>query len=175
GRSSSSACTATPRPHSPRCSPAASRETTRSASAPPSPCPCTTGPPPTPSPRSRTAASPSARSAPAARPSTTSTCGSPARAAPTPRLLLVLGNLAVAFAITALQVVVLIAVAAARGIDFHASATGIVWFAAAATLFTVGMYGVAETLAGRVPKAEEYIARVPAIAIVPWFLPARPS
>jgi ABC-type polysaccharide/polyol phosphate export permease len=32
------------------------------------------------------------------------------------------------------------------------------------------MYGVAETLAARVPKAEEYIARVPAIAIVPWFL-----
>jgi ABC-type polysaccharide/polyol phosphate export permease len=32
------------------------------------------------------------------------------------------------------------------------------------------MYGVAETLAARVPRAEEYIARVPAIAIVPWFL-----
>ena len=32
------------------------------------------------------------------------------------------------------------------------------------------MYGVAETLASRVPKTEEYIARVPAIAIVPWFL-----
>ena len=31
------------------------------------------------------------------------------------------------------------------------------------------MYGVAETLASRMPKAEEYIARVPAIAIVPWF------
>src|SRR5437762_14234277 len=91
-------------------------------------------------------------------------------AAPIARPLLVLGNLAVAFAITALQVAMLIAVAAARGIDFHASATGIVWFAAAATLFTVGMYGVAETLAGRAPKAEEYIARVPAIAIVPWFL-----
>jgi ABC-type polysaccharide/polyol phosphate export permease len=32
------------------------------------------------------------------------------------------------------------------------------------------MYGVAETLASRVPRAEEYIARLPAIAIVPWFL-----
>lgn len=31
------------------------------------------------------------------------------------------------------------------------------------------MYGVAETLANRVPKVEEYIAAVPAIAIVPWF------
>jgi ABC-type polysaccharide/polyol phosphate export permease len=41
---------------------------------------------------------------------------------------------------------------------------------AAALLLAVGMYGVAETLASRVPKAEEYIARVPAIAIVPWFL-----
>ena len=51
-----------------------------------------------------------------------------------------------------------------------ASATGVVWFLAATALFTVGMYGVAETLAGRAPRAEEYIARVPAIAIVPWFL-----
>ena len=32
------------------------------------------------------------------------------------------------------------------------------------------MYGAAETLAARVPRAEEYIARVPAVAIVPWFL-----
>ena len=91
-------------------------------------------------------------------------------AAPIPRLLLVLGNLAVAFAITALQIAVLIAAAIARGIDFNATGTGIVWFVAAATLFTVGMYGAAETLACRVPKAEEYIARLPAIAIVPWFL-----
>jgi ABC-type polysaccharide/polyol phosphate export permease len=91
-------------------------------------------------------------------------------AAPIPRPLLVLGNLAVAFAITALQVAVLLSVAVARGIDFHASVGGVAWFVAAATLFTVGMYGAAETLAGRVPQAEEYIARVPAIAIVPWFL-----
>src|SRR6266849_7368239 len=91
-------------------------------------------------------------------------------AAPIPRSLLVLGNLVVAFAITALQVAVLIAVAVARGIHFNATGAGIVWFIAAATLFTIGMYGAAETLASRVPKAEEYIARLPAIAIVPWFL-----
>jgi ABC-2 type transport system permease protein len=91
-------------------------------------------------------------------------------AAPIPRFLLVLGNLVVAFAITVLQVGVLIAVARARGIHFEATASGLVWFAAACALFTVGMYGTAETLASRVPKAEEYIARVPAIAIVPWFL-----
>jgi ABC-2 type transport system permease protein len=91
-------------------------------------------------------------------------------AAPVPRAFLVLGNLLVAIAVTGLQVGVLIAVAAARGIQFHASATGIVWFLASAGLFTVGMYGAAETLASRVPKQEEYIARVPAIAILPWFI-----
>src|SRR5205807_3019668 len=66
-------------------------------------------------------------------------------AAPIPRPLLVLGNLAVAFAITALQVAVLIVAALARGIHFDATATGIVWFVAAASLFTIGMYGAAET------------------------------
>jgi ABC-2 type transport system permease protein len=91
-------------------------------------------------------------------------------AAPIPRWLLVLGNLVVAFAITALQVAALIAVALARGIHFNVTGTGILWFIAATALFTVGMYGAAETLASRVPKSEEYIARVPAIAIVPWFL-----
>jgi ABC-2 type transport system permease protein len=91
-------------------------------------------------------------------------------AAPVPRALLVLGNLLVALAITGLQVGVLIAVAVARGIQFNASTTGVLWFLAAAALFTVGMYGAAEILASRVPKQEEYIARVPAIAILPWFV-----
>jgi ABC-2 type transport system permease protein len=91
-------------------------------------------------------------------------------AAPIPRPLLVLGNLVVALAVTAFQVVALIGFALVRGIAFHASAAGIAWFVATAVLFTVGMYGAAETLASRVPKQEEYIARVPAIAIVPWFL-----
>lgn len=90
--------------------------------------------------------------------------------APVPRALLVLGNLVVALAITGLQVAVLIGVASARGIDFNASAQGVAWFLAAAALFTIGMYGVAEILANRVPRQEEYIARVPAIAILPWFL-----
>jgi ABC-2 type transport system permease protein len=91
-------------------------------------------------------------------------------AAPVPRGLIVLGNLLVALAVTGLQVGVLIAVAVARGIHFHATSTGVGWFLAAAALFTVGMYGAAEILANRVPRQEEYIARVPAIAILPWFL-----
>jgi ABC-type multidrug transport system permease subunit len=91
-------------------------------------------------------------------------------AAPIPRSLLVLGNLVVAFAITALQVAVLIVAAISRGIDINPTGTGVAWFVAAAALFTVGMYGVGEALASRIPRAEEYIARLPAIAIVPWFL-----
>jgi ABC-2 type transport system permease protein len=91
-------------------------------------------------------------------------------AAPIPRALLVLGNLVVAAAVTALQIAALIGFAVLRGIHFHASASGVAWFVGAAALFTVGMYGAAETLAARVPKQEEYIARVPAIAILPWFL-----
>jgi len=91
-------------------------------------------------------------------------------AAPIPRSLLVLGNLVVAFAITGLQVAVLMAVATARRINFDPTATGVLWFVAAAGLFAVGMYGVAEILASRVPRQEEYIARVPAVAILPWFL-----
>ena len=91
-------------------------------------------------------------------------------AAPVHRSVLVLGNLVVALAVTGLQVGALLAFAVLREIHFHASATGVVWFLAAAALFTTGMYGAAEILASRVPKQEEYIARVPAIAIVPWFL-----
>jgi ABC-2 type transport system permease protein len=91
-------------------------------------------------------------------------------AAPIARTLLVLANLIVAFAITTLQIAVLIGVARARGIHFDITTTGFVWFLFAASLFTVGMYGAAETLAARVPRTEEYIGRVPAIAIVPWFL-----
>ncbi|HEU5213661.1 MAG TPA: ABC transporter permease [Gaiellaceae bacterium] len=90
--------------------------------------------------------------------------------APIPRGLLVVGNLLVALAITALQVAVLVGVAVARGIHFEATTGGLAWFAGVAALFTVGMYGLAEILANRVPRQEEYIARVPAIAILPWFL-----
>ncbi len=90
--------------------------------------------------------------------------------APIPRYLLPLGNLVVVVVTTAFQVAVLIGVADARRIHFHITATGFLWFLAAATLFAIGMYGLAEVLAGRVPKTEEYIARVPAVAIVPWFL-----
>jgi ABC-2 type transport system permease protein len=74
-------------------------------------------------------------------------------AAPINRSLLVFGNLVIALATTALQVGVLIAFAVMRRIHFHPTVSGVLWFVAA-----------------RVPRSEEYIARLPAIAIVPWFL-----
>jgi ABC-2 type transport system permease protein len=91
-------------------------------------------------------------------------------AAPVPRSFLVLGNMAVALGLAALQVVVLIGLSALRGASFHVTATGIAWFVGAAVLFTVFMYGLAETLAARVSKQEEYIGATPAVAILPFFL-----
>jgi ABC-2 type transport system permease protein len=90
-------------------------------------------------------------------------------AAPIPRPLLVFANLTVAFAITGLQVVALVGAAVLRGAQFHTTPISALWFVAGAGFLAVGMYGVGETLANRVPNVEEYIAAVPAIAIVPWF------
>src|SRR5438445_494894 len=52
-------------------------------------------------------------------------------AAPIRRGLLPLGNLIVAFGVTAFQIAVLLGFARARGIHFHATATGWLWFLAA--------------------------------------------
>jgi lipooligosaccharide transport system permease protein len=90
-------------------------------------------------------------------------------AAPVPRPLLVAGNVLVVLGLCALQIVVVIAAAALRGADFHISAAGLAWFAAAAVLFVVLMYGIAETLAARIHNQEEYIGVTPVIAILPWF------
>ena len=90
-------------------------------------------------------------------------------AAPVPRSLIVFGNLAVALAVSALQVAALVGAAMLRGAQFDGRATGIGWFVAAAACLAVAMYGAAETLANRVAKQEEYVGALPAIAIVPWF------
>jgi ABC-2 type transport system permease protein len=91
-------------------------------------------------------------------------------AAPVPRGFLVLGNLIVAIGLSILQVAVLIGLSAVRGGQFHVTASGVGWFVAAALLFTVFMYGLAETLASRIKKQEDYIGAVPAVAILPFFL-----
>jgi ABC-2 type transport system permease protein len=88
--------------------------------------------------------------------------------APVRRSAIVVGNLVAALAITALQLVVLIAASALRGAAFVTS-LHIFWFVAAALLFAILMYGMAEILATRLPRAEEYIGVVPVVAIVPFF------
>jgi ABC-2 type transport system permease protein len=90
-------------------------------------------------------------------------------AAPVPRAYLVLGNLIVAIGLASLQVAVLIGLSAIRGGAFHITGAGLAWFVGAALLFTVFMYGLAETLASRVTKQEDYVAATPAVAILPFF------
>jgi ABC-2 type transport system permease protein len=91
-------------------------------------------------------------------------------AAPIPRSFLVLGNLIVAIALSGLQVAALIGLSAIRGGHFHITASGAGWFVSSALLFAVFMYGVAETLASKVAKQEDYVGAVPAVAILPFFL-----
>jgi ABC-2 type transport system permease protein len=90
-------------------------------------------------------------------------------ASPVARAYLVLGNLVVAVALSALQAVVLVGLTAIRGGEFHVSMAGIAWALSAGLLFTVFMYAVAETLASVIAKPEEYVGAVPAVAILPFF------
>ena len=46
---------------------------------------------------------------------------------------------------------------------------GVAWFLGAAMLFTVFMYGLAETVASRVTKEEDYVGATPVLAILPFF------
>ena len=91
-------------------------------------------------------------------------------AAPISRSLIVLGNMAVAIAVSLLQVTVLIVAGWLRGSHFHVTATGAGWFLSTVLAFTVFMYAVSEILANRIPTQEEYVGLTPVVAILPWFL-----
>jgi ABC-type polysaccharide/polyol phosphate export permease len=80
-----------------------------------------------------------------------------------------MGNLVVAVVLSALQVLVVVGAAAARGADYDLSVTGVGWFVAATLGFAIAMYSIAEILANRLPTQEEYIGTLPPVAIVPWF------
>lgn len=88
--------------------------------------------------------------------------------APIRRSSIVVGNLIAALALTALQLVVLIAASALRGATYE-SGLRMLWFIVAAVVFAVFMYGLAEIMSVRLPSPVEYIAAVPAVAIVPFF------
>jgi len=90
-------------------------------------------------------------------------------AAPIPRAYLVLGNMLVALVLAALQAIVVVGLSALRGGIFHVSASGVAWFLAASLLFTVFMYALAETVASRVSKEEDFVGATPVLAILPFF------
>jgi ABC-2 type transport system permease protein len=90
-------------------------------------------------------------------------------AAPIPRSLIVAGNLVVAVALSAVQVLVVVGASALRGAEFDISATGVGWFVASTLCFAVAMYGIAELLANRLPTQQEYIGALPPVAVVPYF------
>lgn len=90
-------------------------------------------------------------------------------AAPIRRAYLVLGNMVVALVLAALQAIVVVGLSAVRGGVFHVTGTGVAWFVAATLLFTVFMYALAETVASRVTKEEDYVGATPVLAILPFF------
>jgi ABC-2 type transport system permease protein len=90
-------------------------------------------------------------------------------AAPIPRSFMVLGNLIVALGLAALQALVVVGLSALRGGVFHITAAGVAWFLGASLLFTVFMYGLAETVASRLNKEEDYVGAIPVLAILPFF------
>ena len=90
-------------------------------------------------------------------------------AAPVRRSVFIAGNLVVAMAISALQVAALLGAAVLRGTSFHVTATGALWAAGATLGVAVSMHAVAEILAARIARQEEYVGAAPPIALVPWF------
>jgi ABC-2 type transport system permease protein len=90
-------------------------------------------------------------------------------AAPVRRGLMVLGNMSVAVTVSALQVAALLVAAIARGATFDDAVAGIAWTVAATVALAVAMHSVAEILAARIPKQEEYVGVAPPVALLPWF------
>jgi ABC-2 type transport system permease protein len=91
-------------------------------------------------------------------------------AAPVQRSLMVAGNFVVALVVSTLQMAALVVAAVARGASFSVTASGVLWFVAAAYIFAVASYGIAEVMANRIATQEEYVGATPAVAILPWFL-----
>jgi ABC-type multidrug transport system permease subunit len=90
-------------------------------------------------------------------------------AAPVSRAYMVLGNMLVAIVLASLQALVVVGLSALRGGVFHVTGAGVAWFLASALLFTIFMYGLAETVASRMNKEEDYVGAIPVLAILPFF------
>jgi ABC-2 type transport system permease protein len=91
-------------------------------------------------------------------------------AAPAPRRTMVLANLAVSLTVSLLQVVALIAASRVRGATFATHLSGWLWAAGGVIGIAVLMHAVAEILAARIDRQEEYVGAAPPVALLPWFL-----
>lgn len=91
-------------------------------------------------------------------------------AAPIPRAVMVIGNLLVSVAVSMFQVVALIGASVLRGATFGTSMSGWLWAAGGVLGIAVFMHAVAEILAARIDKQEEYVGAAPPVALLPWFL-----
>lgn len=92
--------------------------------------------------------------------------------APIRRASIVLANVVAVMAVTALQLVVLIAVSALPGAQYQATSR-MLWFIAAAILLVVATYGLAEILATRLTSAESTPASFRRSPTSPSSSPAR--
>ncbi len=91
-------------------------------------------------------------------------------AAPAPRSLMVFGNLTVALAVSLFQVMALMGASVVRGSTFLSDVSGWLWAAAAVVGLATMYHGLAEILAARIKKQEEYVGAAPPVALLPWFL-----
>ena len=86
-------------------------------------------------------------------------------AAPAPRSLMVLANLAVALCISLFQAAALIGASVLRGSTFSTSAAGWLWAMFAVIGLATLMHGCAEILAAKINKQEEYVGAAPPVAL----------
>lgn len=90
--------------------------------------------------------------------------------APVRRSLIPLANSMAVLTVALAQVAVILGLAVLRGAELDTSAGGIGWLVGAAALLTLGMYGIAETLALRISRQEAYGPLIPAIGVTPYML-----
>jgi ABC-2 type transport system permease protein len=89
---------------------------------------------------------------------------------PVRRATIPIANALAILTIALIEVGLIVALAIARGADFHTSATGVAWFLGAVSLLSLGTYGIAEILALRMGSLEAYGPLIPAVGVTPWFL-----
>jgi len=90
--------------------------------------------------------------------------------APIPRFAYPLANALLVLTTALVQSGLMLVLATARGAHLSSSVTRAPWFVAGVTLLCLTLYGVAESLAHRIPRQEVYGPLIPAIGVTPFLL-----